>query len=73
MNLKKKIAVVTILLINIFNYSPEPSRIIGYDFKYEFLFINLFFIIFLTFNLKNFKNNIFYLFLYFSLSFCIQK
>ena len=53
------------LLINIFNYSPEASRTIGYDFKYEFLFINIFFIIFLTFNLKNFKNNIFYLFLYF--------
>lgn len=53
------------LLIYIFNYSPESTRIIGHDFKYEFLFINFFFISFLTIYLKNFANNIFYLFVYF--------
>lgn len=54
------------LLINIFNYSPDGSRIIGNDFKFEFLFINIFFIFFLTINLRNFINNIFYIFIYFS-------
>jgi len=53
------------LLIYIFNYSPGSSRIIGYDFKYEFLFINFFFITFFTHFLKKFAYYFFYFFFFF--------